>query len=420
MHRYVLFEDDGFVDLLPLVYWRSVFELRYGRKLLIDRAAERLGAPIGGVWTRAGLAKVAAQRCAVPANAPADGRTVLVNGRWIMDEGVKFPPGPCAGIVESDDGSDGEVAYVVCDDALASRIEPGDLLDAERRAAVLADLPRERVGGRHVRFVWDFVTRLGDALRGDWSADDASIDSEVDKRCTLEPRGSVHVGYNTHIHPTAVIDATDGPVYISDDVRVGAYCVVHGPAYIGPGTRLNPHAWLHGGNSIGPVCRVGGELDGCVLMGCCNKQHTGFLGHSFVGSWVNLGAGTSNSDLKNTYGKVRVPVNGREVETGETFIGTMIGDHAKTCINATLPTGSVLGLAAVVVTSRVTPKFVPSFGWVTDDGVKAGDPGKLLDVASAVMARRHVDMTDDEVELFLELDALARTFEKQIRHKSQA
>jgi hypothetical protein len=126
---------------------------------------------------------------------------------------------------------------------------------------------------------------------------------------------------------------------------------------------------------------------------------------------VNLGAGTVNSDLKNTYGSVRVPLTGTEIDSGRTFMGAVIGDHVKTAINTTLPTGAVLGFAAVVATGRILPKFVPSFSWVTEDGTQVGDPARLLEVATRVMARRDVNIMDEEVELFLELEQLVKDHE---------
>src|SRR5512145_799640 len=119
---------------------------------------------------------------------------------------------------------------------------------------------------------------------------------------------------------------------------------------------------------------------GSVMHGYSNKQHHGFLGHAIVGSWVNLGAGATNSNLKNTYGRVRVPLRGRDVDTGLQFFGAIIADHAKIGINAAIPTRGVVGMVAGVVGTRVLPKFVPSFSWVTDDGVGSGDPVRALDV----------------------------------------
>ncbi len=405
----VLFEDEGFVNLLPLVFWRSVFELRYGRRILLDRVAQQLETPVAGVWTRPWLAPVAAQRCGAPANQPLPSSTVLVNGRWIFDEPIKFPRKSCVGIVDS------EVAYIACDAKLASRLKPADLLDPEARAAALEGVDRREVPGRFLRYPWEVVRDLSALLESDWRETDACCDSELDPSPVFVEAGRIHVGENTEIHPTAVISAADGPVFISHDVRIGAYSVIDGPAYIGPGTRIFPHAWLHGGNAIGPVCKIGGEVNGCVIHSCSNKQHLGFLGHSFVGSWVNIGAGATNSNLKNTFGKIRVPINGTRVDSGLTFFGAIIGDHAKIGINASIPTGAVIGIAASVAATRVLPTYIPSFGWGTDDGVKLGDPLRLLDVACAAMARRDVDMTDEEVELFLDLGKRVREYESPPR-----
>jgi NDP-sugar pyrophosphorylase family protein len=148
-----------------------------------------------------------------------------------------------------------------------------------------------------------------------------------------------------------------------------------------------------------------------VLHGYTNKQHDGFLGHAYVGSWVNIGAGATNSDLKNTCGAIRVPVNGRDVDTGMKLFGAIIGDHAKIGINATIPSGAVIGLAASIASSGTLPKYIPSFSWVIHDDVGVGDPLRLLDAACAAMVRRDVDMTDDEVELFLDLGSRVHLYE---------
>ncbi len=400
----VLFEDEGFVNLLPLLFWRSVFELQVGRKIPLDRLAQRLSLPVSGVWTRDWIAAVAAQRCGAPSNQPVGEGAVLANGRWVCDEAVNLPPAPHVGTI-------GEgIAYIVCDATLAARLRPSDLLDPVRREAALQGVPRSPARGRMIRYPWDLVSGLIEQLNADFTTGDALIETELDPRLVLPYRERMHVGERTVIHPTVVIDASS-PIYVGHDVSVGAYAVLEGPLFLGAGSRVHPHAWLHGGNAIGPMCKVAGEMVGCVLHGYSNKQHHGFLGHSVTGSWVNIGAGATNSNLKNTYGRVRAPINGRPVDTGLQLFGAVIGDHVKLGINSAIPTGGVIGLAAAVATPRLLPKFVPSFGWVADDELKSGDPMRSLDVASAVMARRNLDMTDEEVELFLDLGSRVREYE---------
>jgi UDP-N-acetylglucosamine diphosphorylase/glucosamine-1-phosphate N-acetyltransferase len=405
MSELVLFEDHGFVGLLPLTFWRTVFELRVGRQILLDRTAQRVGRAVAGVWTRDWIAKVAAQRCGAPANRPLKPGSFLVNGRWLFNEPIAVPKPPHVGLI------DGQIAYIVCDETLAGRLTPEDLLARDRAESVLRGLPRSPAPGRLIRYPWDVLVSLLTLLEEDWHEGDAAIDSEVDRKVIIAGREHVHVGERTQIHPTAVIDAGPGPVFISHDVQVGAYAVLEGPLYLGPGTRVQPHAWLHAGNAIGPICKLGGEVAGCAVQGYTNKSHHGYLGHSYVGSWVNFGAGTSNSDLKNSYGRVKVPINGTEVDSGEMFLGAVIGDHVKTAINSSIPTGAVLGFAACAATSRLLPKWVPSFAWVTDDGVTAGNPDRLLDTAARVTARRNIDLTDDEVELFLDLATRVKSYE---------
>ncbi len=212
----VLFEDYGWINLSPLTLWRSVFELRVGRKIVLDRAAQRTGLPVTGVWTRDWLAPVAAQRCGAPVNQAVEAGTRLVNGRWLFDQTVEFPQPPAVGVVES------EIAYVICDDQLAKHLTPGDMQCPDRLKSALQGVPRHDAPGRMVRYPWDIIANLGKLLESDWQAGDAAIETKLDGRLVLEHRKRLHIGENTRIHPTAVINAGDGPIFISHDVQIGA------------------------------------------------------------------------------------------------------------------------------------------------------------------------------------------------------
>ena len=407
MNKIVLFEDAGFANLLPLTYWRTVFGLRCGRKTLIDRLAQYLGRPAGGLWTRDWLAAVAAERYMVPVNAPADENTVLVNSRWLIDRAVEFKPGPFAGT------SGDQIVYLACDAGLADRLTPADLLDADRCRKLLDSIEHAPIEAALITYPWDLVARNADALRDDWQPGDRGLEGQISSSAHLIEPDMIYVGPGAQVEPTAVIDAADGPVYIGENARIRPHVCISGPAYVGPGSVVNPHCHLYGGTSIGPVCKVGGEIDACIIAGYSNKQHAGFLGHSYVGSWVNLGAGTVNSDLKNTYGSVRVPLNGHELDTGMTFFGSIIADHVKTGIGQTLPTGGSIGFASMVACSRLLPKFVPSFTWLTDDGRADADPSRLLATARKMMQRREVTCTEAEAALFAEIARRAKHHEAE-------
>src|SRR5262249_53676820 len=148
------------------------------------------------------------------------------------------------------------------------------------------------------------------------------------------------------------------------------------------------------GTSLGPVCRIGGEVAESVVQGFSNKQHEGFLGHSYLSEWVNLGAGTDTSDLKNNYSTVKVWESGRMVDTGELFVGLLAADHVKTAIGTRFNTGTVVGLASQLSGNALPPKFVPPFSWGTDSGLAVYRFERALETARAVMLRRDVALAD--------------------------
>jgi UDP-N-acetylglucosamine diphosphorylase/glucosamine-1-phosphate N-acetyltransferase len=213
------------------------------------------------------------------------------------------------------------------------------------------------------------------------------------------------------VKPGVVLDAEEGPIHIDPDATIQPNAVLEGPCYIGPKSIIRPGAVIRAGTTIGPVCKIGGEIDASIIHGYTNKQHDGFLGHSYVAEWINLGADTVNSDLKNTYGTVRVHLNGVGVETGQQFVGSIIGDHAKTGIGTVLPTGCVVGVAANIFTHRSVPKFVPSFAWLTDDGLAAYRVEKAVSLAATVMARRDQWLSDADRRLLEAVAVQAREIE---------
>ncbi len=404
----VLFEDSCFPSLLPLLYWRSVFELRCGRKLLMDRVAQRFQRPIDGMWTRDWIADVVAERFQYRVNTAIQPGTVLVNGRWLISDTPAIQKPPFVGRI------DGEVAYIACDEGLADRLSASTMLDHDALADALNDVPQDEVTGHLIRYAWDLVNQNAAMLESDWAGSDRGNEGEVDHMVVMRNPDQIHIGRGARVEAPAVLDARDGPIFISDNATVRGSAHICGPAYIGPGAVINPHAYIHGGTTIGSVCKVGGEIDTTIFAGYSNKQHSGFLGHAYVGSWINLGASTVNSDLKNTYGTVRAWVNGQQVDTGGQFFGAAIGDHVKTGIGTRIPTGASIGFAANLVASRTLPPHVPSFTWLTDAAADRGDAQRLAETARIMMARRHVDMTPAEQTLFRNLPDIAARYERPI------
>ncbi|MCB9849248.1 MAG: hypothetical protein H6817_00925 [Phycisphaerales bacterium] len=403
MSTLILFEDRGFTGFLPLTYWRSVMSLRCGRKSLIDNASFALREHISGIWTRAELSQVSAIRCQIPANQPVQPGAILINGRWVLEHAVEFHPAPY--VARCGDS----IAYIACDEKLAKLLTP-DLLLAIDATDRLKDFPTGDVDAKLVEFPWDLIERNAADLSRHWTGDDRGSTGNVSSSAFLLNPDHIHIGDRTRVRPTAVIDAGNGPVFISNDVRIDVHTYIEGPVYIGPGSVVKPHSSIRAGSSLGSLCKVAGEISQTIMSGYVNKQHEGFLGDAYVGSWVNMGAGTTNSNLKNTYGEVKVRMGNREIPTGRQFVGSVIGDFARTGIGQLLPTGAVIGFGAMVATGGLAPQCVPSFAWQTAGECARTNLAKLREVADRVMQRRKIEMTAEEQALFESMPGIVEQY----------
>jgi UDP-N-acetylglucosamine diphosphorylase/glucosamine-1-phosphate N-acetyltransferase len=206
------------------------------------------------------------------------------------------------------------------------------------------------------------------------------------------------------IKPGTVLDAEGGPIYIGKNVNVFPQSTIIGPACILDGSVIKVGAQIYENTTIGPVCKVGGEVEGSIIHSYSNKQHAGFLGHSYLGSWVNLGAGTNNSDLKNNYSKVKVQIGTEQIDTGSMFAGLTMGDHSKSAIGTTLNTGTVVGVCCNIFGYGFPPKYIPSFTWCGPQKPFAVyDIEKAVSVARVVMARRNIELIKVEADLLREV-----------------
>jgi UDP-N-acetylglucosamine diphosphorylase/glucosamine-1-phosphate N-acetyltransferase len=242
------------------------------------------------------------------------------------------------------------------------------------------------------QYTWDLVLANSEQITADFAAAGRSgIEGMVEEPLAIRGnKKDVYVAPEARVHPMVTIDAEHGPVYIDEGAQIQPFSRVEGPCYVGKNSILLG-AKCREGNSIGPFCRIGGEVEESIIHGHSNKYHDGFLGHSYVGEWVNLGALTTNSDLKNDYSNVSVILDGRRsIDTGSTKVGSLIGDHTKTSIGTLLNTGSYLGAMAIIMaTGKPLPKHIPSFAWFVEGIVTKGfGKGRLYDTAKTVMSRR--------------------------------
>jgi UDP-N-acetylglucosamine diphosphorylase/glucosamine-1-phosphate N-acetyltransferase len=409
----VIFEDAGYQNLLPFTYWRPIAELRTGYFSLLEYALRATRPRHVTLYCRQAVARVATERLNLPVNKTPEGEAaLLVNARLLLTTALEHGPLPSVQWV-------GDTPAVIHADArLLDRLTPELLLDRAAMRQVLAHVPEHTnvSSPRLIHYAWDLGNANGEMLEFGWRA----VGSPAERGGRLCPGAhllnpsAIHIGEGSVIKPGAVLDAENGSIFVGDHVTISANCCIEGPCYIGGDSLIQPGAALRHAISIGRRCKAGGELETSIIQGYSNKQHDGFLGHAYVGEWVNLAADTVNSDLKNTYGTVRVPVNGVEVESGQMFVGLMIGDHSKTGIGQMFPTGAVVGFGCNVATCEFSPRFVPSFTWLTGRGSTRYDLERCLDVGKRVMARRNVVMSPAEETLFRSIPELAARVERPI------
>jgi UDP-N-acetylglucosamine diphosphorylase/glucosamine-1-phosphate N-acetyltransferase len=317
--------------------------------------------------------------------------TVLVNSRFAPSVGFSAPPSTGVATWRSD----GRVVA----SRLAKDLRAGDLADGSFSLDSLATAGEagELKGWWHDE-VWDYLRHLPAILAADITAPLEHHNPALRARfeppahSTLPGGEAVLVHTDARIEPHVVFDSSGGPIFVDAGAIIHAFTRINGPCYIGR------HATIMGGDisgcSIGPVSKIRGEISSSIVLGYSNKGHDGFVGHSYLGRWVNLGAGTVTSNLKNTYGEVSLWTPTGIRPTGMQFLGTLFGDHVKTGIGTKLTTGTVLGAGANVYGSQMPPKAVAPFSWGDGEPYDLYRIDKFLACARTVMGRRKMELTD--------------------------
>ena len=407
--RIGIFEDAGVELLEPITFTRPAFDLRCGTGSILERQQRLLAAQQVGVWVRPELAALTQiEHPTLPVNDRDYRPDVWLNARWLPPLQPRLDAAtPHVGLVGQ------AIAYVV-DPASQQRSDDVDdwLAQCKKR------LPHVAADGTMVDYLWDAVDRNGDALCQDWEWFRTLHPSHKQPACAVVgPTERLVVASDAQIEPFVVADTRQGPVLIDRGAVVHSFSRLEGPCYVGPESWIMG-AKIRGGTSIGPRCRVGGEVEASIIHGHSNKYHEGFLGHSYLGEWVNLAAATQTSDLRNDYGMIRVIINGQRLATGRTKIGSYIGDHTKTGLGALLNTGSVVGAFCNVLPSgTLLPPVIPSFCQVNYGVVQERfDLRQVFTTAATVMRRRGVEMTETHRDAYYRLfDETADRRRKTIR-----
>ncbi len=395
---------DKRLNFYPLALCRPIWELRCGMSSLVEKMITRTGAADVACFVPPYMAEVYRAKTNNPVN---DASTFAGDDLFVVDAKVKAaeldidPTGPS--LVATD--SDGQVllARITKDDLSKLKTDSLDVLLESAKA----QLPSADGQIAAWNYTWDLVLANPKQLVEDFKAAGRSgVEGAVEEPKAI--RGSkqdIYIAPGVLVHPMVVLDAAEGPIYIDEGAEIHPFTRIEGPCYVGKKSILLG-AKCREGNSIGPVCRIGGEIEESIIQGYSNKYHDGFLGHAYVGEWVNLGALTTNSDLKNDYSDVSVVLDGKKpIGTGSTKVGSLIGDHTKTSIGTLFNTGAYVGaMTLIAATGKPLPKYIPSFAWFLEGVVTKGFGKKMLyKTAKTAMPRRGCQWTEADETMWDEI-----------------
>jgi glucose-1-phosphate thymidylyltransferase len=406
--RIVVFEDQHVSRLYPITVCRPAYAISCGSFRLVDwleRAAERTNARLEAL-VRPHLAEI--QRLDFQQFVMLDADPLvpllMVNARLV----------PSASNFKAllRLRSEGETAAVYNNGSLAAAMigergplpPPDDVLEHWLKYianSIDGKLPKSSVRLSLLEYPHDVIRHNLDCIS-------ENLSERLETGDYREIADGVYAAEGAALGQYCVTDTSKGPVLLDRRVVVGPYSLLRGPAYLGPRTKVIEHSAIKDAVAVEHTTKIGGEIEASIVEPYTNKQHHGFLGHSYLGSWINLGAGTSNSDLKNTYGPVKMEYRGEQVPTGMQFVGCIMGDYSKTAINTGIFTGKTIGCCSMLygfVTTNV-PSFVNYarlFGQVTEL-----PPEVMVATQQRMFARRNVEQREADVALIYAMYDLTR------------
>jgi UDP-N-acetylglucosamine diphosphorylase / glucose-1-phosphate thymidylyltransferase / UDP-N-acetylgalactosamine diphosphorylase / glucosamine-1-phosphate N-acetyltransferase / galactosamine-1-phosphate N-acetyltransferase len=395
-----IFEDEQYLNFEPLIYSRPVYDLICGMTTLKEKIVRAFPKEKVVLKCRNYLepfVKNENPKCKV--NEFLEDDYIFINGRIVAPSNLKN----ILAVKSGEEKIFVSKGTVIAAKVSKKRIKELSLSKSEFiNVKLFGDLPSIEIDIPIANYLWDLVYLNGKEIENDFKIYTKNKSSTKNKYpgVNFVNKKNIFIGKNVEIKPGVVLDASTGPIFIEKNVTIFPNAVIQGPFYIGESSRIKSCATIYPNVSIGKLCKVGGEVEDTIIHPYTNKQHSGFLGHSYLGSWINLGADTNNSDLQNNYGSIKVQVNGKHIDSGKQFVGLMMGDHSKSAINTMFNTGTVVGFSSNVFGGGFPPKYIPSFGWGGSESMKEYKLVKALETAKAVFARRDKNFTGEDEKLF--------------------
>ncbi len=410
--KVVIFEDEKFDNLYPLTYLRPAFELKCGHTSLSQKIERMMGKQNYFYFMRDYLTPVFSRKFGpekVNRLEALKDDLLVINGRLLaIDFKLELAGAEEVAL------ADGQIVYARLKKATTEKMQYNNMSNFLQ--GLLSTLPQKNVTATLINYPWNLIQNNSKAIIDDFNhIEDKGIHGELSVLAAIVgDKNLIHIAPGAVVRPFVTLDTSHGPIILDKNVIIHPYTHVEGP------NAFDEKTQAFGGNiregcAIGPACRVRGEIEESIIHGYSNKHHDGFLGHAYLGEWVNLGAFTTNSDLKNDYTSVQVYVKGEAVDTQDLKVGSFIGDHTKTSIGTLLTTGAVIGIMSNVVTAgALIPKFVPSFCWFLNNHVTKGFGHKqMFATAAKAMERRKVQLTPEHetmLETVFEMTKEERSF----------
>jgi len=399
----LLAEPESVANLYPFSLLHCAWEVRCGALRLFEKFEKRFPEnPLYFIGRGAHLQSFISRTLPETQEYPI-GNILVVNATLILTSGI-------VRIIESKIQSKPDIPKVfTANDAPFAYYVPLSEIPFQPRSCffegfeqhpLLAHAKSYEVEAHFISYLWDAIEHNSMAIQDDAQlfSDYEPLQSSPQAGVYVENPDGVLAAENSSISPGVVLDATEGPIILGKNVRIMAQATIVGPCYVGDNTVVKIGAKVYANSSIGPWCKVGGEIENSIIHAYSNKQHDGYLGHSYIGEWVNLGADTNTSDLKNTYGNISVQLYGNKIDTGLMFLGLLCGDHTKSGINTMFTTGTIAGIFANIFGTDFRPSEIGSFIW--GDNSTTYREEKAIEVAKTVMKRRSCTPTDEEIELW--------------------
>ncbi len=390
-----IYEDDEVGNLYPLTLTRPAFELRCGIFNLKEKIVQYFPGSRVHYFVRDELQPLlSVKKENTPINTPPQKDAYFINSRFIP--GHKFPTEQRKSTVFIA-GDQIAGAFIRANDLKKKTIIENCLFDTRQ----FQQFPATELRGTWIKYLWDLVNHCMEQIETDFLLMQygGKLLGSIYPNVVILNKKKVYIAPGAVVQPGVVLNAESGPIYISDGAVIMANSFLQGPVFIGANSTIKAGTRIYGGTSIGKLCKVGGEVENSIIQANSNKPHEGFLGHAYLGEWVNLGADTNNSNLKNNYSKIKIQLNGKTVNSESIFAGLFMGDHAKCGINTMFNTGVTVGVMANIFGAGFTPKHISSFTWGGIQSSERYDFDKAIAAAKTAMARRGKEMSAAEKNL---------------------